>query len=235
MNNSQQDLQLWQDYKQGKQGAKWKLLDNFRGIITQTARQQSNVRPYSVVEAELKELALKAFDSYDPNRGVKLLTHLTNNFKKLSRENINNQHAIRVPENVHFQFKPLVEANAFLSDSLGREPTHQEIADYTGWSLPKVVDASSRLRKELVESKQTFDPKVYGLDAERQGMYYAYQSLDPVGRFIMEHSMGYNGGKEMPESLIQKKLKLTGYGYNQAKNNVVNTVQRAIGIANNEE
>lgn len=228
------DLDLWKKYKAGDQSAKWKLLQNFRGPIIQTARQQSNVRPYSVVEAELKELTLKALDTYNPNKGVKLLTHVMNTYKKLSRENISNQHAIRVPENIHFKFKPITEANLYLTDALGREPTHQEIADYIKWPLTKVVDASTRLRKELVESKQTYEPVLYEQDPTQQGLYYAYNCLDNNGKYILEHSTGYGGAAQFKDSEIQKKLKMTSYMYNKTKNNVVNVVQDALNIANKE-
>lgn len=232
--NSDTDLELWKQYKGGDSSAKWKLLEAYRGPITRIARQQSNVRPYSVVEAELKDLTLKAFDTYNPNKGAKLLTHVMSNYKKLSRENISNQHAIRVPENIHFRYKPITEATAVLTDQLGREPTHQEIADYTGWALPKVVDASTRLRKELVESHQTFEPGLYDPDSSKQGLQYAYSTLDNNGKFILEHTTGFGGAKEMKDSEIQKKLKMTGYAYNKAKNNVIGIVRQAVGVADRE-
>lgn len=80
---SDSDLELWKKYKQGNQQAKWDLLKRFHGVITSNARKLSNVRPYSVVEAELKELTLKAFDTFNPARGAKLSTHVVNTYKKL--------------------------------------------------------------------------------------------------------------------------------------------------------
>lgn len=234
MPDANNDIELWKKYKSGDTSAKWQLLNNFRGPITRTARQQSNVRPYSVVEAELKDLTLKAFDTYDPKKGTKLLTHVMSTYKKLSRNNIENQHAIRVPENIHFKYKPLTEAQAFLSDQFGRDPTPQELADYTGWKIPKVLDATSRLRKELVESKQVFEPAVYETDPTQQGLLYAYQDLDKNGRFIFEHATGYNGAKEMKDSEIMKSLKMTNYRYNLEKNRVLGIVQNAVQTANRE-
>lgn len=222
------DMELWQRYKNGDVQAKWELLKRFRGVIISNARKLSNVRPYSVVEAELKELTLKAFDTYDPSKGAKLSTHVVSQYKKVSRENINNQHAIRVPENIHFKFKPITEAQAYLSEALNREPTHQEIADYTGWSLPRVVDAQSRLRRELVESKQTFDPGVNELDPTEQALFYAHSSLDPHGQYILEHTTGYRGAKEMKDSAIRQHLKLSPHMYNKKKNEVVTMVRESL-------
>ena len=73
---SDSDLELWRKYKQGNLQAKWDLLKKFHGVIVSNARKLSNVRPYSVVEAELKELTLKAFDTYNPAMGAKLSTHV---------------------------------------------------------------------------------------------------------------------------------------------------------------
>lgn len=229
---SDSDLELWRKYKSGDTQAKWELLDRFRGIIVTNARKLSNVRPYSVVEAELKELTLKAFDNYNPSKGAKLSTHVMNMYKKVSRDNISNQHAIRIPENVHFKFKPIVEANQVLSDSLNREPTPQEVADYTGWTADKVMDANRRLRKELVESKQTFDPGVNTIDPTEHAMFYAYNSLDNNGRYILQHTTGYGGVVELPDSKIRKNLKLTSYAYNKKKNEVIGVVQEALNSAN---
>lgn len=231
---SESDLELWKKYKSGDQKAKWALLDRFRGIIINTARKQSNVRPYSVVEAELKELTLKAFDNYNPNMGAKLSTHIMNSYKKLSRTNISNQHAIRVPENLHFKFRPIVEANAYLTESLNREPTAMEVAEYTGWSVDKVMDANRRLRKELVESKQTYDPGVFTIDPTEQALHYAYDALDNNGKYIMEHCTGYGGKMEMPDSKIRTNLKLTPYAYNKKKNEVIGVMQEAMNAANME-
>lgn len=228
---SESDLDLWKKYKQGDSQAKWELLKRFHGIIIANARKLSNVRPYSVVEAELKELTLKAFDTYSPSKGAKLSTYVVNMYKKVSRENISNQHAIRVPENVHFKFKPITEANSYLTEALNREPTYQEIAEYTGWSLPKVIDASTRLRRELVESKQTFDPGVSELDPVNQAFFYAYNVLDTPGKYILEHSTGYGGKSELPDSRIRKDLKLSPYIYNKKKNEVVNLMRESLNVA----
>lgn len=231
---SDSDLELWKRYKAGDINAKWELLKKFQGVIVANARKMSNVRPYSVVEAELKDLTLKAFDTYNPGKGAKLSTHVVNMYKKVSRENISNQHAIRIPENIHFKFRPITEATEYLTAALNREPTHQEIADYTGWSLPKVVDASSRLRRELVESRQTFDPGVNRVDPTEQALYYAYGVLDNQGKYILEHTTGYGGKPELPDSKIRANLKLTPHLYNKKKNEVIGIVREALNSAQEE-
>lgn len=231
---SASDIELWKRYKAGDTNAKWQLLDKFRGVIISNARKQSNVRPYSVVEAELKALTLKAFDTYNPNAGAKLSTHVINTYKKVSRDNISNQHAIRVPENIHFKYKPVVEASAILQDSLNREPTALEIANYTGMSLEQVNEANRRLRREMVESRLTYDPGIESIDPTAQAMHYAYQSLDPQGQYILQHCTGFNGAKELPDSKIRTNLKLTPYAYNKKKNEVVGVMQEALNTANTE-
>lgn len=231
---SSTDLDLWKRYKAGDQKAKWELLSKFRGVIISNARKQSNVRPYSVVEAELKALTLKAFDTYNPAMGAKLSTHVVNTYKKVSRDNISNQHAIRIPENIHFKYKPIVEANAYLQDSLNREPTAMEVAEYTGWNVDKVIEANMRLRKELVESKQTFDPGVNTIDPTAQALHYAYNVLDPQGQYILEHCTGYGGKKELPDSRIRTDLKMTAYAYNKKKNEVIGVMQESLNAANEE-
>ena len=232
---TEQDMALWRRYKQGDVQAKWALLDNMKGLIASYARQYSNVRPYSVVEAELKEIALKAVDTYNPRSNTKLNTHVVNSFHKISRENMANQHAIRLPENVHTMYRPIQEANTYLTDALNRDPTNQELADYTGLSLKKVTDAQNRFRSEMLESRQTYDPIRYMPDNSKAALFYAYNSLDNAGRYILEHTTGYGGKKEMPDSQIRRKLRMTSYRYNKAKNNVVGTVRDALHAAEEED
>ena len=51
--------------------------------------------------------------------------------------------------------------------------------------IPKVIDASTRLRRELVESKQTFEPGVSELDPTQQAFFYAYNVLDNQGNIFL--------------------------------------------------
>lgn len=231
-----QDMVLWKRYKyQGDQAAKWELLKRFEGMIAEYARKQSNVRSVSVVEAELKRIALESFDKYDPNAGAKMNTYLMSNFRKVSRANIQNQQAIRLPENVALKYGKFNEAQVFLTDAYGRPPTDIEMSEHLGWGVDDVEDARRRFHKELVESRQVFDPGVMDADISKSALYSAYYSMSPQEQFILEHSTGFNGKPEMKDRDIQEHLKLTGYQYNKLKNSVIDKVQQSILIHQREE
>lgn len=232
------DMTLWKAYKSGNQQAKWDLLARFEGMIGQYASTHSNVNSKNVVEAQLKQLALEAFDTYSPYEGAKLSTHVMNRFKKLSRLNIKNQQAIRLPENIALKYSKYTEAEAYLTDALGRAPNYTEIGEYLGWGADDVENASKRFHKELVESKLVFDPGVVEQDTAASAFRNAYHSMHPHEQFIIDHTLGEDGPHNKPKKSAQqimKDLKMTPYQFNKAKNGAIDKIQQAIHIFQRED
>ena len=55
--------------------------------------------------------------------------------------------------------------------------------------------------------------------------------LDNPGKYILEHTTGYGGKVELPDSKIRTYLKLTPHMYNKKKNEVVGVVREALNTA----
>ena len=230
------DIELWKLYKEGDQKAKWELLERFNGLIGNHASKYSNVLPRPVVESQLKQLTLKAFDTYKPNMNTKLSTHVVNSWKKLSRANMANQQAIRLPENIALKFKVYNDGQNYLTDILNREPTTVELADHLGWGTNDVANLSKRFHRELVESKQVYDPGVTDQDASHQALLSTYYTVSEPERYFMEHTLGkdFMGKKEKSSTQIQKDLKLNTYQYYKLKNGVIDKLQKSIGAFDSE-
>lgn len=231
----EQDMELWHRHKEGDKNATWELLGRFEGMIGKHAGTHSNVNARSVVEAQLKQMTLKAFDTYDPKAGAKLSTHVMNNFKKLSRLNIQNQQAIRLPENIALRYSKYNDAVTYLTDVFGRTPTNEEIAEYLGWGVDDVDTASKRFHKELVESKQVFEPGVIDSDISESALRNAYYSMTPEEQYIVAHTIGYMGKPKKPADVIAKDLKFTPYQFNKTKNSAIGKVEQAIHVLQRED
>lgn len=232
------DMELWRAHKAGDPNAKWDLLHRFEGMISNHAATHSNVNSKSVVEAQLKHMALDAFETYNPNAGAKLSTHVMNRFRKLSRSNIKNQQAIRLPENIAMKYAKINEAETYLTEVLGRKPSALEIAEYLGWGVDDVESAMKRFHKELVESKQVFDPGVVDADISGSAFRNAYYSMSHEEQYIIDYTLGEDGPNKKPRKSAQQimmDLRMTPYQFNKVKNSAIDKIQTALHVLQREE
>ena len=232
----ERDMELWHSYKAGDEQAKWELLNRFNGLISDHASRYSNVLPRPVVESQLKQLTIKAFDTYKPGMNTKLSTHVVNSWKKLSRANMANQQAIRLPENIALKYKVFNDGKDYLTDVLNREPTNSELASHIGWGVDDVTSLSKRFHKELIESKQVYDPGITEQDTARQALLSTYYTASEPERYYMEHTLGaeFMGKREKPSAQIQKDLKLNSYQYYKLKNGVADRIKQSLGAFEDE-
>lgn len=199
--------------------AKWKrtqmpsdleaLLKNLNPLIQSEVNRRSGTLARELLVIQAKKLAVDAIRNFNPNMGVKVSTHVTNQLQKLSRVNYAHQNAARIPEHSMLQFHTVTIATEdFMADN-GREPSHEELSDALKWS-PKKLEQFKRdfSRGELLESidtpsdlfvQETHDPRVH----------YVYTSLSPRQQKIFEYTTGYGGGKRLKNPKIQEKLGIT--------------------------
>jgi len=84
--------------------------------------------PRTSLETEARILALKAFDSYDPNK-AQLNTHVTNHLKHLQRYVLTYQNIGKIPEHRGIAISKFQNIKENLTEDLDREPTIVELAD----------------------------------------------------------------------------------------------------------
>jgi len=227
---AEQDLALWRAWKRSPIDANLSALLRQVGPLIQRETNRwagSLARP--VLEAEGKRLAVKAFETYDPNRGAALGTHVANTLLKVSRLSYSNQNVARLPENKMLQFHTYSLAHAQLSDELGRPPTTDELADHLSWSIPHL----ERFRKdishqELLESGGASEGtgSLFEADEQDHTVDFIHHDLAPMQKLIFEHLTGYGGAKVLSNQEIMKKLGLTQGRYSYLKRQLVNHLER---------
>lgn len=219
------DLELWKEWKRNpSEENKAKLLKAMSPIIQREVNKWGGVMPPVVMEMEAKALAVQAFESYDPDRGVKLSTHVTNRLQKVSRTVYTHQNSARISEHKLLQYNTHQTASSALRDHHGREPTVQEMSDELGWSPAKVKQFNAMFeRKEYQASEE--HPETYD-DVYNHRIDFVYHELNPQQKKIFEHTTGYMGKKIMSNEELRKELNISQGQLSYQKRLIIDKMKR---------
>lgn len=226
----ERDIELWHQWNKTKSPTDMeRLLKELNPLIQAEVNRRAGTLARPLLELQAKTLASKAIQNYDPNRGVRLSTHVTNQLQKLSRVNYAHQNAARIPEHSMLQYHSYNIAKEDFEAEHGREPTSQEMADQLKWSPKKVEQFQTQFGKaELLESRESptelFVPHHYDPRID-----YVYYSMSPEQQKIFEHSTGYNGAKKLSNREIMNKLNLTQGRLSYQKNKIRKMLEEASG------
>jgi DNA-directed RNA polymerase specialized sigma subunit len=195
------DLDLYNTWKEtGDKKALGNLIKSLHPIIYSEVRRVSGTLPESALSAEAKGWALKAIQTFDPDKGVAISTHVMNYLPKVRRLNYKYQNSARLPENLHLQFTEFQNAVSHLENTFNREPTDEEIAKQLGWSKPLVVKFKGSLYEDLVESSTQRPIETTQFNSNKFLLDHLMDQLDE-----QEKTLLLNKG-EMPAADLAKKL-----------------------------
>lgn len=192
-----QDLILWERWHRSRSQYDLEaLMRQMMPVIrNQTQQYARRVAPV-VLDAKAKKLALKAFETYDPSRGVLLSTHLVSQLQKLSRDAYEQQSTVSVPEHQRIDFNRINRAKLDLEDDLGRRPTMPELADHLALPIPHIEKIIGNVgRKEFMESGEG---PTFQQENDDDLIHLAYNDMTPLQKRIFEMRTGYNG-TSMPD------------------------------------
>ncbi len=188
-----------------------------------------------LLKSQARRLAIQALNSYDPAKAG-LKTHLMNQLQGLRRVARQQNQVIRVPERVSLDQGRLVEAENMLKDQFGRDPTADELADYTGLSMRRIKHVRSfkptmaegtleGYAEQQDEPGGGFMPAVAstGPDPWLEMVYY---DLDPINKKIMEWTLGLHGQKPLSNQRIAQKLGVSPGAISLRKATIQNILDR---------
>lgn len=212
VSRADQDLKVWNQWaKSGKtQVETEQLLKQTDGIIRKSANRfaaQQDV-PKSAVFANFQTEALKAFDKFDPNRGVKLSTFLTGQLRRGDRFVHNYQNVGRIPETRIFKITQFTNERMNLADQLGREPSSLELSDHLKWPTTQVVAMENELRRKTPASR--FQGEVMDLlpSKDKELLRLLPYELGAEEKAVFEYSLGVHGKPQLSSGDIAKKLNM---------------------------
>ncbi len=187
-----QDLILWEKwYKSRSQYDLELLMKQMMPVIRNYTQQYARRVSPVALDSEAKKLALGAFETFDPARGILLSTHLVARLQKLSRHAYERQSTVSIPEHQRIDFNRINRAKADLEDEFGRRPTMPELADHLALPIPHIEKILGNVgRKEFMESGEgpTFQQA-----NDDDLIHLAYNDMTPLQKQIFEMRTGYNG------------------------------------------
>lgn len=210
----QKEIGLWKTWKDN--GMKHEdvrpLLSSLRPLINKEANRWAIQRdiPPAAIRAEFTNHAVKALETYDPNRSA-LNTHIRNYMKKAQRFVTTYQNVARIPETRIYNIGKFNTAQQNLEEQFGRSATQLELADHLQWSPRTVATFQKEQRKGLLSSKAPGgeDPTVFIPSAHKEILRLLPYDLDPDERAVFEHLYGINGKARLTPGEIAVKLNMS--------------------------
>lgn len=220
----QEDLALWKQWKAtNDRMALQKLLQRLEPLIQGEVNKWGSAVPRVALEAKARLLAVEALETYDENKGAAIGTHVASRLRKLSRSVYPYQNIARVPENQQLYYHTYNVASNQLQDSLGRDPTVDELSDELGWAPKRVTHFQNAFgRRELVESEGAF----WEGEKDESLVDFYYHGLAPRDKQIFEDIVGYNGKNPLKNPELMKKYNLTQAQLSYQKRKYTQDLQR---------
>lgn len=248
------ELELWRKWKKtGRPEHLEPLLDAFRPVVMQKVRMwkapQTSTDP--VFEADLTRHLITAFQTYDPNKGASLNTHVHYRLQKSKRYNTKHQNLGYIPAGQSRLITPLNKAHEELSEQFGRAPTFPEIAthlrangeeEFRNITAKRVETIFKAQRKDVPSSAFESDPTEHFPGFEEQEIAVAAQTLPNIfpgneGMHVLfNHVFGTNGVKQTTStSALAKKLGKTDQQISHMKTLMGNVLRKHMGYDGDEE
>lgn len=205
----QKDLALWGQYKKtGQPGDRDKLLAHLEPLVQRQAAKWAGNVPKNTLVTQARLLTAKGIDSYDPNKGTALSTHVVNSMAPLSRTVYTYQNTARIPEHITLKLNAYHTAKDHLVTTLGRDPNAEELHQELGWDVNELNRMENYARKDLVESVGGLDDKFHTGNGTTEDDILAtlYFSLTPDEKELFEYTTGYNGKPVLDNTKLQEKL-----------------------------
>lgn len=207
---------------------KWKadqsqsnLREVVRGLeptIASAVRQYAGKDAPPTVQQRARILAARAVRSYDPTRGANLNTHVHNQLRRIQRMAPSISDPLAPNERFRRQQMEISSAMAHIEDTLGREPTDEEVAEATGLPAKRVTKVRNRMRARIpisvyedASDDEDGAPDIIGSERTPYDEWIdaVYDDLGPVDRLIMMYRTGYRGADILDNNTIAQRLKLS--------------------------
>ncbi|MBO5509339.1 MAG: SigB/SigF/SigG family RNA polymerase sigma factor [Lachnospiraceae bacterium] len=201
------DMRLFQLAKEGDRAAKEKIVSENTGLVWSIARRYMG-RGYDL--EEIYQIGciglLKAIDRFDSEYEVMFSTYavplITGEIKRFLRDN----GAIKVSRILKQNGYAISKARNDLNIQMGREPTMDELSEYTGLSKEEIVEAVEA-NQEVESIYQPIESKgggeMYLLDRLEDGGQSAEMGDKALDRIML--SMAMEKLDELQRSIITKR------------------------------
>jgi len=233
MTAAEQDLALWKTWNRTRASADLEALMHHVGpLIGRETSRFNKVVPPLVLDAKAKELALKAFETFDPNR-AQLNTHLVHNLAKISRMAYERQSTLRVPEHQRLTYNRYTRVLVDLENDLGYKPSLALVADHLAIPIKNLKTVIANVEKrELLESGEGPSFAVPTDDSDL--IELAYASMTPRQQQVFDYRTGSHGKPRLVNPQIVAKLGIPQWQLSAELTQITALLKRASNMARPE-
>ena len=224
----EEEFGMWQQWSKTKDSEVLEnLLTSMDPIIQKRVGQfRSAPIPQSAIEAEARKQAIGAFQTFNPNRGAQLGTHVNNYLRKVYRYVTTYQNMGRMPESRTAKIDIFQKTRDYMTQTKGREPSTVEMADELGWSKREVARMDKELRKDLGLESSFGDMALNEASGEADLVNYGYYELTPEEQNVFDYTLGLHGKPKLKMSGISKATKKTVRQVGLIKSKIVNKFRK---------
>ena len=178
-------------------------------------------------------LALQSLANYSPQKAASPSTYVFTNLQRLNRIRRERQTPIHIPQSQVYALQLIDRKQKELEQRLGRQPTQEELSDYSGLSrkkIQKIRSGSIYTSQSATTDTQRGDDLLGSSDiSDRDYFNYVYDSVSPLDKKIMEWTSGYNK-KPLSNNQIAEKLHLSAGAVSQRKAKIQEMLGRVRGL-----
>lgn len=168
------------------------------------------------------KIALQSMRSYDKKRATKPQTYAFVNLQRLNRIRRDRDTLIHIPESQVYLKATIDKKVQDLTDTLGRQPTEEEISDATGISkkkLEKLNNFTTFSQSSTINPQNNQSSFSISDVTDRDYYNYVYSSLGAIDKKILELSSPLKG-TPLSNNEIAKRLKLSPGAISQRKQKI---------------
>lgn len=206
-----------------------RAVDDLDDVISSSLHRYVGPKSSPVLKQRARLLAAKALQTYDPEKGANVRTHVANQLRSLQRMAPGVIDPLPPPERFRRQQAEIRQAADVLSDRLGRDVTDEEIAELTQLPITRVSKVRNRMRARIplsaYEETEEGDDESPELEASKRELYddwtdAVYHDLGDLDRLIMMHRSGYRNADILSTQEIAERLGITPAAVSQRANRI---------------
>ncbi len=245
---AQEEIALAARIKQGDEAAREQMINANLRLVVKIAHAYENYGlPLLDLISEGNIGLMRAVERFDPSKGGKLSTYGSWWIKQgIKRALANQSKTIRLPVHLVDKLARIRRTASLLQETLGREPTTEELAEETGLPPQRIaqIRAAAIRPASLDAPVGDSDSNTYGEVVEDEAAENPYEQLEDKTvaamlkemiktlprreATILRYRYGLDGGRERTLDEVGKKFGVTRERVRQIQNTTLRTLRKMI-------